>query len=424
MILDIDKYSDFCNENDELRHIKSRSYPIDHVNFEKWIMNHQEGLPRDTARRFRDATRHVSFDEFLSKYKQICDEIIDHIHNKQYDTVILLAYVDENLAKSNFWLALYMFPFLKDNVQIVITNAYDLHTIMEINMNKTLLILPDDASYSGTQIADIIEEFTDESDNETLDRLDIIVAVGYISQKAIEKIKSKTSHLNICIPSVTEYFERFDIPQEMYPFKGNQKVNLLHTLYFDHKLPDAISIYQPMYAIGKGFGKVDIDYTYEPMSLIDGCEVYKYLEIDPYRIVSNREFVTDLKSELKKGAKMCPNPIYKEFQYMYRSKPIYHIDELEITINHVESLMPTFWHVFQKFVDQGGVKKIRDLSEFKQFLKVADLCKISIDVNDKNKIKRIRLNVTDTFDKLKNVDLNIDPSKMIGEIFQKDIQIE
>lgn len=363
MFLDLSLYSQFCKENahiiDDCR--KYPSHPPHQENFERWVNNHQEGLARKTAIRFRDATRHITVCEFLNKFEEICKEIREYIKEKKFERVFFYVNTDAKLKKSNFWLALYMFPLIEESITHVFTMMSDINILTDYEKDlKTLVILPDDASYSGSQMADNLGGINPQPN------VEVMIAVAYVSDYAINYIKESVKEtkneddmsLNLCIPHATEYFYKFKLDKEMYPAGIN---NLLYTIYLDHKLPDMVSIYQTTYAIGHGFGKEKgsveegepYDYLYEPLSLVSGCEIYRTMKINPYLIISSEKSVTDLADFVDE---MCPFPIYKKISYRFNGERIINTSVMKTSLTKISDIqasdvMSDFWQNARTYCD-------------------------------------------------------------------------
>lgn len=362
MFLNLESYSQFCKENaylvDDCR--KYPSHPPHKENFEKWIHNHTPGLARETAIRFRDATRHISFCEFLNKFEEICAEIREYIAKMKFNRIIFYVNTNSNLSKSNFWLALYMFPLLEKYITHICTEIKDVNLLTEYDPDiKTLLILPDDASYSGMQMTENLMGINPH------ENLEVMIAVAYISDYALNYIQSNLiKNLTLSIPHTVEHFYKFNLDQKMYPISTKTDENLLYTIYFDHKLPDLISIYQTQYAIGKGFGKAKhsvkdgepFDYVYEPLSLVTGCELYAKITENPYLIVSNQSQrrIVDLANLIVDDEKMCPFPIYKDIEYRYKGKEISDMNTLS---THITDILPNiqYQHIWEKASEKDKI---------------------------------------------------------------------
>ena len=338
-------FREFCDENQSRLRDGMKSYPLDYSNFEKWVNHHREGtIARNVAERFRAASRHVSHYEFFGKYDAICEEIKGYLadpENPPYEQILFYVNTDDNLKKSNFWLALYMFPRIFPQLPppgtLFISTHFEILAALTLN-KKTLIIVPDDASYSGAQMVENLEKIS----NLNLDfrHMDILIAVGYISNEARDRINLKFPNSNIIICDVVEYFHIFQIGRDEARELADDSE--LYTLYFDHKLPDTISIYQLQYALGIGFGTAK-DFKYVPMSLIDGCNNHKGLSLaEKYLFNFRRKTIMDLQSIIEN---MCPFPPYKKIAYTFKRK----------VVNNIQMLMRGVFNIDYIYKDKYNI---------------------------------------------------------------------
>jgi hypothetical protein len=224
---------------------------------------------------------------------KICAEIREI--KDRYKNIILL--LSNKLNKSNFWTSMFIFHYLNDIITHVTQQIQDTSFIEE----KSLIVIPDDSSYSGIQI-------TTYSYNARYIKHDILFAIPYISKAAKKKIISnlRTDDNKILLCDSTIEFEKYK--------------NKLYPIYFDHKLADSVSTFQLTYALGRDEVTGDPNFKYEPMSLIRGCELYK--EVDDPETLETGDILDIVKE------KMCPPPFYKYIQYTFRGKVIENLEDL------------------------------------------------------------------------------------------------
>ena len=309
-----DLFRKLCIENQESLTSGMKTYPIDYENFEIWVNKHPEGTPRNVAERFRAASRHVSFGEFFRKYDAICAEINEYLSENEYEQIFFYVNTDSSLKKSNFWLALYMFPRLELPVdKLFIGTNIDLLKDLS-KSKKTIIIVPDDASYSGLQMRTNLSQIS----KFTFTHMDIMLAVGYMSREARRLIKDLFPNSNILTCSATEYFPVFEIKPDERKELG--EYTELYTIYFDHKLPDSVSIYQLQYGIGLGFGQ-EFNSKYVPMSLIKGCKNYEGVTRDKLEQMSTNRYERPLDLQTI-TPNMCPYPPYKKIVYTFEGNVV------------------------------------------------------------------------------------------------------
>ena len=310
MIIDTEILYDFYKENKEVFDYTS-TYPINEDNFTKWINNHSDEY-KPLASEFRAKTRHVSYTEFKGRLGQIIADIVSYINKKGFDKIIL--YVYQHLEKSNFFISLYIFSLLYVNNTIkpklhIITDIKD----MIISDSNDLIILSDDASYTGNQFREFFAPIPINTKGT------FFLAIPYISNEAYEKISSLfinkfPSEDCVLFSEYSDKFEKFinAYINSLKTFKSPR-----YTIYFDHKLADAVSIYQLTYAMGEDGEKEtvtgDPDFKYERMSLIKNCPPIMDSDITSFDIKQN---------------KVCPPPFYKLYQYKHNGVPIKNIKEL------------------------------------------------------------------------------------------------
>jgi hypothetical protein len=315
MIIELNKFNDFVEENKKLFEIDVKEYPIDEENFMKWI-NHHSAPYKEIALDFREKTRHVSFNEFRQTIGRVFADVAKHIIHTQPDKIILYVYPD--CVKSNFMVALYFYKLFWANEDFrqklhIFTDTKDLIDLVTPN---DIVIIPDDASYTGGQLSNFLNDISTPST--------YFLAVPFMSEKAFHVVKKTIEKLSIGAKTIMS-----DQTQKFNSFSNDKNVNheKKYTIYFDHKLPDTISIYQFTYAIGidsdkGGFENVtnDPDFIFEPMSLIKGCNV-------PDIKLPVRRSVEDLQTEV--GIEnMCPSPFYKMITYTYQQKVINDIERI------------------------------------------------------------------------------------------------
>lgn len=316
----------FYSDNKSLIYSTPQSYPVDEANFTKWIEYYQTDEAKHIASLFRKYTRHIGYNEFLQKIKSIASRI--RLLSKDYQRTILMIPNRNNIWKSNFLVTLIFYGLLRD----VITDVGITHKdIQHLPIEKSLIIFCDDASYSGKQLSGYISSFN----RHIKGPKNILLAVPYISNIANKLItftlQNNTS--NIIIPPETEIFYDFmsNLSHEYYNLERCDKIadklgivrnyNFddeivdLHTLYFDHKLPDTVSIYQTVYAIGCNlFDNRDIFHPEESLSLIKNCNLSSILN-------NSMEYcgVEDIQ-DIVSVNKMCPSPFYKFIDWKFTAE--------------------------------------------------------------------------------------------------------
>ena len=233
-----------------------------------------------------------------------------------------------DMKKSNFWITMLFFGYLSNVITGICVN--DIHR----TVGKTLVIIPDDVSYSGGQYKSVLNSLS----NRIEENQDIFAAIPYISNKALGKIKKKEGlKSKVVISKESEIFysieELIDKDEDMTERKlKTQHTNVkrklwkdlttisrnLHPIYFDHKLADMASIYQDIYALGRPLNSKYCN-NWEEMSLIDNCG-------NAYDIGCDERFM-DLQNNVG-WKKMCPSPFYKGIEYTYNGERVNTMDDI------------------------------------------------------------------------------------------------
>ncbi len=323
MSIEIDKkiFDQFFNENKHLLSYKPKEYGIDEKNFIEWINNYTTPELKSLASLFRKYTRYVSYSEYVNKIASICADI--RSKSIEYDTIILL--VNNLMDKSNFWVALLHYSFLQDIITNIVVNNLENYTPKNKD-EKILGIICDDASYSGVQFIlnmGSIPKY-----------MDILISIPYMSTKAKKRITFNEK--NIYITKQTEEFKTFG-QYIQNDFIGTKKAidvaneykitTNLHTIFFNHKLADMVSIYQLVYIFGTSFLPSSSPYfNYKNLSLIKGCSLEHHKE--NWDIAKEKRKVDVDVQKLVGIDDMCPFPFYKSFVYTYKTNQITNIENL------------------------------------------------------------------------------------------------
>jgi len=292
----------------------------------EWIQRHQVISPEleKLALCFRRYTTHISLERFLEKIGQLSAHIRTLIIEGEYKKVILKfsgvggGLVD--MSKSNFWVTMLFFGYLQDVIDDI--------EIPFVPEEKTLVIVPDDVSYSGTQYTTVMSNLLRTGDNSLID---YFIGIPYISKNAYEKIKkSKKNNSKIIFSTYSEEFLNIKQLIEKEGKKSSKNIIEIwrdntdidikkHPIYFDHKLADMVSIYQDIYALGRPLHKKYCE-KWGKISLINGCG------IDQYDNIGCNDFY-DLQREVG-WEKICPVPFYKGIKYTFEGNEIARFDSI------------------------------------------------------------------------------------------------
>ena len=160
---------------------KPNKHPFDTNNVSLWLEKSDPSI-RQIASEFILKTVYINHSQFLKIYKVAIKEMLEILKT---DTLQFFINIDD-VNKSSYWIMQIVKKYINNKK----------YTIKIINDVKKLdeslpVIIADDASYSGTQMANTIE------DNFPRTKFDIFILIPFMSNTAIDTIKkSYTDNLN------------------------------------------------------------------------------------------------------------------------------------------------------------------------------------------------------------------------------------
>jgi len=225
---------------------KPNSYPINAKNVIKWLEQSDPSI-RHIANEFILKTTYINHNTFLKTYKKAIDEMISIL-----DTNVLQFFISiDDKNKSNYWIMQIIENYVNSNKYKIII-ASDLSKIDP----SYPVIIADDASYSGSQMANTIE------DNFQHTKLDIFILIPFMSNTAIDTIKKSYSD-NLNEGSIMFLDKSMYIMKPIYELIDKDKIELLfsyythnpkyireYPIYFDHKVADSYSSFPLIYTYG------------------------------------------------------------------------------------------------------------------------------------------------------------------------------
>jgi hypothetical protein len=338
-----DRYVEFYEENKEKCMMPKRNnYPIDYKKANTWVESQLTEDYKAFAKLIIEYTIHVPFSEFYSNIQKVCESFNDS--HKDVNGVFVLI-VPPYLYKSNLWVSLLAFKFIEK-----ITHAYNYVTDV---FNATLdeksdlynknvhCIICDDCAYTGSQIFNMSSidykavNFPDkkqEPDRLSKTWLEWYDETSVNAKKFISGIDIKKFSVSLVIPWLTKYaiqllqdlhyvkipkdktrvwsfpefinINRFPIPL-INEFKNTfQYHNNITSIYFDHKIADAVSTFNKVYFLGPIFN------TYSTSPFIHGCD-----NSTPDDIDTHEQYLAVEKST---SNTLCPQTFYKSLKYTFR----------------------------------------------------------------------------------------------------------
>jgi hypothetical protein len=225
---------------------KPNSYPINAKNVIKWLEQSDPSI-RHIANEFILKTTYINHNMFLKTYKKAIEEMISIL-----DINVLQFFISiDDKNKSNYWIMQIIEKYVNSNkYKIIIVSDFS-----KIDPSYPVIIA-DDASYSGSQMANTIE------DNFQRTKLDIFILIPFMSNTAIDTIKKSYSD-NLNEGSIMFLDKSIYIMKPIYELIDKDKIELLfsyythnpkyireYPIYFDHKVADSYSSFPLIYTYG------------------------------------------------------------------------------------------------------------------------------------------------------------------------------
>jgi len=225
---------------------KPNSYPINAKNVIKWLEQSDPSI-RHIANEFILKTTYINYNTFLKTYKKAIEEMISIL-----DTNVLQFFISiDDKNKSNYWIMQIIEKYVN-------TNKYKIIIVSDFSKidHSYPVIIADDASYSGSQMANTIE------DNFQRTKLDIFILIPFMSNTAIDTIKKSYSD-NLNEGTIMFLDKSMYIMKPIYELIDKNKIELLfsyythnpkyireYPIYFDHKVADNYSSFPLIYTYG------------------------------------------------------------------------------------------------------------------------------------------------------------------------------
>jgi len=274
------------------------------------------------------------------------------INQPKYKNHIFILIIPFHISKSNTWVSLLSFSYLKDVIHDIYSNITDVYndTIdskSPLYKKKVKCIICDDCSYTGDQLS-IISSFNyekinyidksappDEHSNSwlawhertnreaeeyikkvSIDIFSVDLVLPYMStlaQASLRKIPLVNVSRNCYIFTIFSQRINMDrIPMHIInEFKKTfQYHKNISAIYFDHKVADSVSTFHKIYLLSPLFNCSLSDLT---IPFIDGCDLKKIPQnLDIYN------YYIDISDKIK----TCPPTFYKSIKYTYKKKPL------------------------------------------------------------------------------------------------------
>ena len=243
---------------------KPNRHPFDINNVSLWLERSDPSI-RQIASEFILKTVYINHNQFLKTYRAAIKEMLEILK-----TNVLQFFINiDDVNKSSYWIMQIVKKYINNKK----------YTIKIINDVKKLdeslpVIIADDASYSGSQMSNTIE------DNFPRTKFDIFILIPFMSNTAIDIIKrSYTDNLNegsimfldrsiYLMKPIYELMSKEKIEKLFLYYGSNSKYTREYPIYFDHKVADSYSSFPLIYT----YGIIPNDYNKQ---LIHECKAKK-----------------------------------------------------------------------------------------------------------------------------------------------------
>jgi hypothetical protein len=330
------------------------NYPINYKNGKLWADSQCDAESREFANGIVKSTKYVPFSDFFERLKKICMSYKNTYSSPMHDDTLFILIIPFKFKKSNMWVSLLAFEFLKDIVDDVyydITDVYN-NTIDRKSVlykKNVRCIICDDCAYTGHQLVfissldhswlnypgkppqpsvnthkwldwhDSINKDAEEYIKKIpIDKFSVDLIVPYMSILAQVKLHRihyiKTPIDCIVFPIFSQQINIERIPiRILNEFKRTFQYHKdISAIYFDHKIADAVSTFHKIYLLAPLF---NCSVNNKRIGFIDNCD--KTTIPDNIRIY---DYHIDLEQSM--DGSICPVSFYKHIKYTFGGKPV------------------------------------------------------------------------------------------------------
>ena len=235
---------------------------IDEVKLNNWVNAHQ-GEARDVVEVIAKNINWVSFNEFKEQLKKVTLAFKEKIGDKKYAIVI-----NTGEEKSDKWVISLIKNELPKNYEIVLGSSSSIKNFVLENPDIKDFLFIDDASYSGSQMGNIVDTLYEKL-REVNKKVNTYLVIPYMTEYAYSRIiegrsADQKQYLNF-IPLADKPFDIYkkmktleevfaDDPSvttdgaallyranRMYKTRNTTSSRALTLIYFEHKVPDDFS---------------------------------------------------------------------------------------------------------------------------------------------------------------------------------------
>jgi hypothetical protein len=230
----------------------NQRYPIDRAAVEEWCValeaSYAPKIVIDFARAFQSIMMNISFDEFYKSLTRSATRLAEKCQEGDINIVVLVL---TNTRKSNFWVTMMIWPFIRKHVTQVVRAQYEVNW-SAIRPGKTFYLFADDAAYTGSQAVDLLTLHRAPVDAD----IKVCIVIPFMTKQAKNYITRSVLnpliffHSRTQLPSLIDFFSEEEISEiALYP--GFVHLTPFQSpVYFDHKMPDTLSCTNWLFALG------------------------------------------------------------------------------------------------------------------------------------------------------------------------------
>ncbi len=251
------------------------TYPISNSKLMIWLKSvieiSTDKCNQSIALYFSKCFTHISFTSFYEQLRKISMDMLIKIQDTNPKYVILVI-GGRSVKKSNLWVSLLSWKFLKDKITHVIDteHTFDLYKGLQGTTTQgedILFIHPDDCSYTGTQILNLDGKTNGINTNilELQSKVNYYIFCPYLSFNSTRLF----TQYYLKYPDNSIIFDTIEnnMKYENKKCKTNYKIDK-YAIYFDHKLADGVSIFEDIIR----YGSIPWDGYKIGNSLIHNCD--------------------------------------------------------------------------------------------------------------------------------------------------------
>jgi hypothetical protein len=253
--------------------------------------------------------------------------------------VKIVWFMHSGVNRSGTWVSLLLWDAFSPYLNAVVSSAAEIRALeTKEGWSKLLIIVPDDALYTGGQITnrisnDMLDRDRNAEDVES-DRAFFIAAPFWSSRAQSSVVRQAKSVFFPDLGTPNEDMQTINELLKKTPPKERDKVDPrskkafdfgfgldLHTghvpTFFAHKLPDFISVPNNLFALAPYFEIDDAakTVTVKFTTLIKGCSPENYEYSQSQDDAQFNDFVQGPDT-------VCPYPPYKQFNWTYNGQPV------------------------------------------------------------------------------------------------------